>query len=258
MESLEENTKSKGFNGNQLKLFAIIAMTIDHITCVLWPGYHYEWWIIALHIIGRLTAPTMWFMIVEGYHYTRNVKKYITRLFLFAVISHFAYNFAFGIPFIPFKTGVFNQTSVMWSLAWGVVALVMFDEKYCTWPKWVKTILFVGITLIAFPSDWSSIAVLSIVYIYRYYGNLKKQITFMMLWVLIYSIVWFFCIDKIYAVIQLGVIIVLPFIANYNGTRGKWKGMKWFFYLYYPLHLVLIGLLRLYLHGNIGVIVGGQ
>ena len=80
----------------------------------------------------------------------------------------------------------------------------------------------------------------------------------MMLWVLIYSIVWFFCIDKIYAVIQLGVIIVLPFIANYNGTRGKWKGMKWFFYLYYPLHLVLIGLLRLYLHGNIGVIVGGQ
>ena len=143
MESLEENTKQKGFNGNQLKLFAIIAMTIDHLTSVIWPGYHYEWWIIALHIIGRLTAPTMWFMIAEGYHYTRNVKKYITRLFLFAVVSHFAYNFAFGIPFIPFKTGVFNQTSVMWPLAWGVVALVMFDEKYCTWPKWVKTILFV-------------------------------------------------------------------------------------------------------------------
>ena len=80
----------------------------------------------------------------------------------------------------------------------------------------------------------------------------------MMLCVLMYSIVWFFAIDKVYAFIQLGVIIVWPFMANYNGQRGKWKGMKWFFYIYYPLHLVLIGLLRLYLHGNIGVIVGGQ
>ncbi|MBQ1592384.1 MAG: hypothetical protein II077_10160, partial [Treponema sp.] len=97
-EQKVESLNTKGFTGNQLKLFAIIAMTIDHLTCVIWPGYNYDWWIILLHIIGRLTAPTMWFMCAEGYAHTRNVKKYIARLFLFAFISHFAYNFAFGIP----------------------------------------------------------------------------------------------------------------------------------------------------------------
>ena len=75
--------------------------------------------------------------------------------------------------------------------------------------------------------------------------------------ILMYSIVWFFCIDKVYAFVQLGVIIVWPFMANYNGQRGKWKGMKWFFYLYYPLHLVLVGILRICIHGNVGIIVGG-
>ena len=251
--------KFQGFNGNHLKLFAITAMTIDHLTSVIWPGYHYEWWIILLHIIGRLTAPTMWFMIVEGFHYTHDVKKYASRLFIFAIVSHFAYNFCFGIPFVPFKTGPFNQTSVMWPLAWGVVALYMFKgEKCSSWPQWLKTVLFILICAVCFPSDWSSIAVLSIVYINDNYGNLKNQILAMMLCVLMYSIVWFFAIDKVYAFILLGVIIVWPFMANYNGQRGKWKGMKWFFYIYYPLHLVLIGLLRLYLHGNVGVIVGGQ
>ena len=51
----------------------------------------------------------MCFFIEEGYYYTRSVKKYLLRLGLFAVISHFAYCFAFGLDFIPFKTGVFNQ-----------------------------------------------------------------------------------------------------------------------------------------------------
>ncbi len=259
MGELELKNREGCFNGNQLKLFAIIAMTVDHLTCVLWPGYNYDWWILGLHLIGRLTAPTMWFMIAEGYHYTRDVKKYVTRLFIFAILSHFAYNFAFGIPFIPFKTGPFNQTSVMWSLAWGVVALCMLDpQRGCKWPAWVKTICLLLICAITFPSDWSCIAVLSIVYINRFYGNLKKQIISMMICVGMYAVVYFFFIDRIYGILQLGVIIVLPFMLNYNGKRGSWKGMKWFFYLYYPLHLFVVGIIRLTMHGNIGVIVGGQ
>lgn len=83
-------------------------MTIDHVTWLLFPGCQKIWWVILLHVIGRLTAPIMWFLMAEGFHYTRNVKKYIGRLFLFAVISHFAYNFAGGIPLIP--NGFFNMT----------------------------------------------------------------------------------------------------------------------------------------------------
>ena len=87
-------------NANQIKLIAIIAMTIDHLTWALFPGLQTQWYVMALHIIGRLTAPIMWFFVAEGCHYTRNIKRYAGRLFLFAVVSHFAYDFAFGIPFL--------------------------------------------------------------------------------------------------------------------------------------------------------------
>ena len=66
---------NKGLSGNQLKLFAMLAMTVDHFTSVIWPDYPRDWWILLLHIIGRIAAPIFWFMVAEGYHYTRNLKK---------------------------------------------------------------------------------------------------------------------------------------------------------------------------------------
>lgn len=246
-----------GLNSNQLKTIAIIAMTIDHLTSVIWPGYPKEWWILGLHIIGRLTAPTMWFLIAEGYYYTRNLKKYIGRLFLFAIISHFAYNFAFGIPFVPFQTTVFNQTSVIWSLAWGVVVLALTDDKYFKLKPWQKHLAVLIICVITFCSDWSCIAVMAIIAIYANRGNLKKQVTGMMFWVAFYAVVYFLFIDKVYGILQLFVIICVPFIKQYNGERGKWKGMKWFFYFYYPAHLIICGIIRILLHGNTGVMIGG-
>ena len=85
-----EAIAKKGLNSNQLKLIAIIAMTVDHLTWVIWPGYQTGWPQLALHCVGRITAPIMWFFIAEGYHYTHSFKKYALRLLLFAVISHFA------------------------------------------------------------------------------------------------------------------------------------------------------------------------
>ena len=88
-------------NANHLKLIAIIAMTIDHVSDLIYPGFPAEPGAMALHIVGRLTAPIMWFFVCEGYYYTRNVKRYMLRMGIFAVISHFAYCFAFGINPIP-------------------------------------------------------------------------------------------------------------------------------------------------------------
>lgn len=237
----------KGLNGNQLKLVAIVAMTIDHLVWTLFPGYNTEWYVVLLHIIGRLTAPIMWFFIAEGYHYTHDIRKYAGRLFLLAAVSHFAYNFCFGIPFIPFQTTAFNQTGVVWSLAWGLVLLYIHDQK--PWKPWLKILVTIVVCLITFPSDWSCIATMAVLYIGLYRGNFKKQMTYMMLWTAVYALVYFLFIDKVYAFIQLFTCLTIPLLRLYNGKRGTMKGIGKLFYIYYPLHLFLCGILRIVLWG---------
>lgn len=241
----------KKLNSNHLKLMAIIAMTIDHIADLLYPAMPSNGVAIISHIIGRLTAPIMFFFICEGFYYTKNLKKYIMRLFIFAIISHFAYCFAFGINYVPFITGnVFNQTSIMWSLAWAVVALyVLYGQNNLKeWQKWIFIIL---INIISFQADWSSIVVIAIISMYNDRGNLNKQMVDMMWWVFIYSLVSFLFVNKLYGIIQLFVILVYPLLKNYNGKRGNNKCLKWFFYVYYPLHLVIIGIFRMIIYGNV-------
>lgn len=237
----------KKLNGNQLKLIAIIAMTVDHLTWTLWPGYSREWWILLLHIIGRLTAPIMWFFIAEGYHYTHNVRKYAVRLFVLAFISHFAYNFCFGISFIPFQKTVFNQTGVVWSLAFGLVLLCVNDsEKLKTWQK---TVIIILVCIITFPADWSCIATMAVLYIGVNRGNFKKQMIWMMIWTFFYALVYFFFIDRVYAIVQLFTCLSIPLLKIYNGERGKWKGMGKLFYAYYPAHLIVCGIIRILVWG---------
>ncbi|MBQ1368699.1 MAG: conjugal transfer protein TraX [Firmicutes bacterium] len=239
-------------NANQIKLIAIAAMTIDHLVWALFPGTQAVWYVFALHIIGRLTAPIMWFFIAEGCHYTHHPGKYMLRLFLFAVISHFAYDFAFGIPFLPLSTGAFNQTSVMWSLAWAVVLIFICRNDRI--PQWMKIVSIVLICVISFPSDWSSIAVMCPFFLYAHRGNFKMQAWDIVLWTFIYAAVYFLFLDKLYGILQMFTFLSIPILSCYSGERGKWKGMKWLFYLYYPAHLVVIGIIRIILHGNISLI----
>lgn len=244
----------KGLNSNALKMIAIIAMTIDHIAWLVFPDYPHEVLPVILHIIGRLTCPIMCYFIAEGYHYTKNIRKYTCRLFVFAVISHFAYIFASADfvdwkSFIPFYYGnILNQTSVIWPLAWGLVMLrIVNSEKI---PKqWVKTVLILLICLVTFPSDWSCIASLCILAFGTNRGKLRTQSMWLIIYVAIYAAVYCFAIDWVYGLVQMGVVLAIPFIKLYNGKRGKNprvnKIMKWFFYIYYPLHLAILGTIQL-------------
>lgn len=244
----------KKLNSNHLKLIAIVAMTVDHIADLLYPGMPNNIISNIFHIIGRLTAPIMFFFICEGFFYTKNLKKYITRLFIFALISHFAYCFAFGINYIPFSKGeIFNQTSIMWILAWSVVALYIVYGKNSL-KEWQKWLLIILLNIITFSADWSCIGLMIILSMYDNRGNLDKQMKNMMLWTSIYAFVSFAFVNKIYGIIQLFVILVYPLLKQYNGTKGKVGWLKWFFYLYYPLHLIIIGILRLLIYGNISLL----
>ena len=236
-------------NSNWIKIIAIIAMTIDHIAWLVFPGYSSDAIPIVMHIIGRITCPIMCYFIAEGYHYTKDITKYTRRLFVFAFISHFAYvffsaNFIDWKSFIPFYYGeILNQTSVMWPLAWGLVMLrIAYSDKIT---ENTKPILVILICLITFPSDWSCIASLCILAFGTNRGNFKIQMLWMIFYVAMYAIVYFFALDKLYGLIQMAVVLAIPVIAMYNGQRGSSKGinntMKWMFYIYYPLHLFVIG-----------------
>lgn len=243
----------KTLNGDQLKLIAILAMTVDHVADLIYPGFPAVPAAILLHIIGRLTAPIMWFFISEGFHYTHDIKKYLLRLGGFAVISHFAYCFAFGIDPVPFRSGIFNQTSVMYPLFVGALVLWL-QNSGVGMREWQRTAAVFLLIWSAFPGDWSCIAVLSMVGMYRNRGDLKKQMTAILPWVLLYAAVSFFFVDWAYGLVQPFVFLVYPLLKRYNGQRGKGKGMKWFFYLYYPAHLAVIGLLRILLYGHVPIL----
>ena len=240
-------TRRPALSGNALKGIAILAMTLDHLTWTLWPGYSTAWWVLLLHLLGRVTAPIMWFFVVEGYHYTHDVKKYAVRLFVLAFISHFAYDFCFGIPFVPLSTGPFNQTGVVWSLAWGLVLLVIHDDERIK--NWVKIVLTFVICAITFPSDWSCVAAMAILFMGQARGDFRRQMCWLMVWSAVYALVYFFFIDKVYALVQLGTCLAIPLLWCYDGTRGRWRGMGKLFYVYYPAHLALIGVLRILLWG---------
>lgn len=244
----------KGLNANVIKMIAIVAMTLDHVAWAIWPGYFKEILPLVLHLIGRITAPIMCYFIAEGYHHTRDVDKYTRRLFLFALISHFPYllasiHFVDWRSLIPFYYGdVLNQTSVMWPLAWGLVMLRINDSKAIKSGA-LKALLILLVCLITFPSDWSCIASLCVLAFGTNRGKFKTQMLWMIFYVALYAAVYALTLDPVYGLWQMGIVLAIPILALYNGKRGHSKRandvMKWFFYAYYPLHLLILGCVRL-------------
>lgn len=234
---------AKGLSGNALKLVAIVAMTVDHLA---WMGIETYQQAetplqIALHSIGRLTAPIMFFFVAEGYHHTHNFRRYLGRLFLLAVVSHFAFCYFNMSGFNPFGNLLFNATSIAWPLMWGLILLKLWDTERL--PQWQK----LGITLLAclvtFSSDWSCAAPLAILMIGRNRGNFYKQMLWMMLIVTLYALAFSIVHSQTYGMVHMACWLAVPLLALYNGERGKARWLGKFFYYYYPAHLALIGLL---------------
>jgi hypothetical protein len=86
---------------------------------------------------------------------------------------------------------------------------------------------------------------------YKKRGDLKGQMKMMLLWVFFYGLISFFFVSKVYALELIGVLMVYPVLKMYNGQKGKAGWMKMFFYIYYPLHLVVIGIIRILMYGDV-------
>jgi len=242
MVSDSVNVKSeRGLTSNALKLIAIFTMTLAHSATIFFSRYSYDISALFMNGIGRLTAPIMMFLVVEGYHHTRNLKKYIFRLSILAIISHFTYRFCFGKEY----NSIFDQTSVIWAYLMGLIALVI-RENYKL-KTWQKHLLLIPVIWAAFPADWSSPAAFAIIYMGLNYGNFRKQMISLVICIAVYAAIYAIFLNVVYGLMQMLIVLAIPLLYQYNGQRGTWKGMKWFFYIYYPAHLILLGLIRIFL-----------
>ena len=242
----EDNTIKKGLNSNQLKLIAIIAMTIDHITMIFLKN-HIEFPVyFGLRFVGKITIPIMCFFISEGYYYTKNIKNYVGRLFLFAIISHFAFCYAFNIKIIP--SNIFFQTSVIWSLMWGLISLCIAKSERIDIK--IKIFLIILISVLTFNADWGFISVLIIVFFGLTRENRKQQMAGMCIIIIIYEISMILQSKNYYQLMHLGIFLSIPLLLKYNGQKGSLKWLKHFFYIYYPAHLIILGVINNFLVGK--------
>lgn len=228
-----------------LKILAATAMVVDHTAALFLP--HGSMLRLILRMFGRIAAPSMCFMIAEGYHYTSNRKKYLTRLLVFAVISHLPYNLAMGFPLSPLKA-----TSAIWALAMGLVALMAVKNGKL---HPVLRIAVVGICcVLAYTANWNYIAVLWIVAFGMFRGQRGKQLLAFVVIGLVLHIGQQFAPVLLGRVSladftqwhQISIFLAVPLLALYDGSRRcKSKWFSWGFYILYPAHLLILYILTL-------------
>ena len=231
------------FSGTALKTIACITMLVDHIgaSCIeagiLTPGldsgtlsrdtlstyplYRLD---MVLRFTGRLAFPIFCFLLVEGFVHTRDVKKYVRRLFLFALISEVPFDLAF------FRTSfALDHQNVYWTLALGVLAMAGLKhyEKPDGSASWKGLLCAAGCTLAALLActDYDGIGVFIICALYLTRGDRKRQ-----------------CIvGALLFLFELTAPLAFVLVWFYNGQRGRCTpAMQKVFYWFYPVHLSVL------------------
>lgn len=234
--------KKRGISGSTLKIIAILSMFIDHATAVLIEGSMYNLYREhtsealllyqklypydrILRSIGRIAFPIFCFLLVEGFIHTRNVKKYVLRLGIFALVSEIPFDLAFHRQ--PFYFGYQN---VFFTIFLGLLALICIswaERRYSS--KLVQILAAIVFTVsfalvaTALKTDYYGLGVICIVAFYLGRHTRLNQMLFGA------AAFWF---EFPYAQFSL-----IP-IWFYNGSRGL--KLKYFFYVFYPAHLLIL------------------
>ena len=203
--------------GFQLKLLAMLAMTADHIGAVFFPE------IPLLRWIGRLAMPVLCFFIGEGLRHTRSPRRYLLRLTGFALLSELPFDLAFygGIEW--------GHQNVYFTLALGLLALWAIQSRGME--GWLLA-LTAALAAELLGCDYGMYGVLLILLLDRFHRARSEQLAAAALLNLA-----FFGLQT-----QTLSLIALPLLWLYNGKRGR--DDRRLFYLYYPAHLCILGILR--------------
>lgn len=219
-------------SNNQLKLIALLTMTVDHIGMLLFPR------VLLFRYVGRLAFPIFAFMIAEGCSHTRSLPGYLKSMALVAALCQV-------VSFLATRSlmmGIF----VTFSLSIGLIMLLKnARQKQTTGAKLLFFFAVAAVLAITealpvllrgtdFGVDYGFIGVALPVCVYAVRGKWPKlAVSAAALSLLAVYSGW---------VGQWLGLLALPLLALYNGQRGKWK-LKWLFYLYYPAHLAILWLI---------------
>ena len=209
-----------GINTFALKMIAIAAMFIDHVGAILFPQ------IVLLRVIGRIAFPIFAYTLVEGVMHTHDVKKYMMRMGILALISEIPFDLAFaGKPL------EFGHQNVFFTLFLGLLMLYLITKAPNVFGK-VLCALAILLLSEFLRTDYNSNGLLMVLcyYLFRNYKVLKfGGVAFVNLFLM--------GTYQRYAVFSL-----IP-IALHNGEQGP--KCKKFFYGFYPVHLFILYLVSL-------------
>lgn len=209
-----KKTEKRSTKDDSLKLIGVMAMLVDHVGMIFFPQ------ITFLRIVGRIAFPIFAYYLVQGFIHTSSLKKYILRLSAFAAISQ--------LPLF-FITSQQMKLNILFSLVFGLLALNAFKkEKY--------VILFVVILLSGIiPMEYSFYGIFIILSFYAIQD--RKNI------ILVQSIfngASYFILNHLQPFSILGTVIV----AFYPKNLPKVRLNKYFFYIFYPVHLAVLYIIK--------------
>ena len=231
-------------NRDVLKILAAAAMLIDHI------GWRFFAFVSpeaqACHVLGRVALTIMCLFLTEGYFHTRSKKRYALRLFLFALLSQLPYTMFQGIHWSALD---FN---VMFTLLFCFLSICFYESIPNEMLRWMAVF---GCMMAAWWCDWGVTAVLYTLALWIFREDRGKKVA-------AFSAVsvFYFCSNFLVVLgagagfvpsllsclYMLGVFLALVPILLYSGEKGRFlEGAigKWFFYLFYPVHLFLLALI---------------
>lgn len=236
--------KINGLTSFTLHILAMLFMLCDHLWATLFPAA--EW----LTCIGRMAFPIFAFMIAEGYFHTSNVRKYLLRLFIFAVISEVPFNLIYGgSVFYPF------HQNVLWTFLIALLSITLIEKSKALnkwWLIWLTSIaiIFVDYTLGTIAMvDYFGAGVLTVLVFYffreRKWWCFAGQLVCLAV-INIYMLGGYYYSVPIagyeFEIVQQGfALLALIPIWLYGGQQGYHsKPFQYFCYAFYPIHLLIL------------------
>ena len=221
-----------------LKIIALISMLCDHIGLAFLNSN------LFLKIIGRISFPIFAFQISEGYKYTKNINKYFLRLLCFAIISQIPFMFFFSSINQPiFKLNIF------FTLILGLLSITFYEtikNKYSNKILSIIPVLFFVTLSQILNCDYGWFGV-TIIFLFHIFKENKLMMNISILIVIIMKyLINYIQVPHIYQLyLMIGTASSLLFINLYNNKKGK--NIKYLLYIFYPLHLIILALIKMHL-----------